>query len=255
MTDSVATSRADTLAYAPGGLAAPHLDRLPAGTRLWFGAFVLWMAGWALLAVWMLEWTDAAVPGAARLWIAALMVFYLSLCNSFLPAPTAWIVLLAASPEFALLENPWQNVVLVSLLATLGTVAANLNEYHLLSYVLHFGWGRRVRRTRVYGWALRWFDRAPFQLLMLIAFVPIPVDAVRWVAVLRRYSRWHYALAYFGGRGLRYVIFATCSTLLALTGWQILGIQVGLLAVALVGRVAWWRVRACWGQPREAGHG
>jgi membrane protein YqaA with SNARE-associated domain len=218
-------------------------ERLPDGTRWWFGGFVVWMLLWAGLAVWLLEGGVADERWGLRAGLLALMCFYLSLCNSFVPLPTAWIVMLAAADDYALVEHGWLRVVVVSLLATTATVVANLNEYHLMSYLLHNDLGRRARRTRVYAWAVRWFERGPFQILALIAFVPIPVDAVRWLAILRRYGRARFALAYFVGRGARYVLFAACSVIYALEAWQILVIQAGLVGGALLVRLGWrlWR--------------
>lgn len=223
--------------------AATSTDRVMPGTRAWFVFFVLWMIGWTVAAVLQLQWDGQAGEIAVRAWILALMCFYLSLCNTFMPMPTAWIVLLAASPEYGLVSNGWGRVLTVSLFATASTVVANLNEYHLLAYFFRAGWGNRVRASRVYGWALRWFDRSPFQILTLIAFVPIPVDAVRWLASLRGYSRVRFALAYFAGRGPRYVIFAACSTLFALSAWEIIAIQGVLLLAALIGKFLWQRMR------------
>lgn len=221
----------------------PEAVALPTGTRWWFAGFVAWMGVLALAAVVLLEAFDQGSGLALRAWIVVLMCFYLSLCNAFVPLPTAWIVLLAASPKYALLPDPVLSIVLVAILATVSTVMANLNEYHLLAYLLHFGLGERVRRSRVYGWAIRWFNRAPFQMLALIAFVPIPVDAVRWLAVLRGYSRKRFALAYLVGRGPRYVLFAGCSVLFSLTAVEILLIQGGLIGAALFGRLVVYLVR------------
>lgn len=229
--------------------AAP--DRTLPGTRAWFVFFALWMIGWAAAALAAFHGAEQGAPLAWRLWVLALMAFYISLCNGFVPAPTAWIVLLAASPDFALVEMPALRVLAVAALATVATIVANLNEYHLLSYVLRFGLGRRVRRTQVYNWAMRWFDRAPFQLLALIAFVPIPVDAVRWLAILRGYPRTRFALAYVIGRGPRYVLFAWLAVVLEFHGWQIVGVQLALVGAALVGRVLWWMV----GRVRRSGRG
>lgn len=215
------------------------VERPPAGTRVWFAVFLAWMIGWAALAVLAFERSQQGDVLALRAWLLALMCFYLSLCNSFLPLPTAWIVLVAASPDYALVQTGWLRVGLVAGLSTLATVVANLNEYHLLAYLLRFGLGRRIRRTRVYGWAIGWFDRAPFQVLTLIAFIPIPIDAVRWLAILRGYPRVRFALAYAAGRGPRYLLFAGCSVLLALSAWQILLIQLAMVAAAVLGRSVW----------------
>lgn len=212
---------------------------LPVGTRAWFTLLVAWMAGLAAAAVWLLALYDSTEdPIALRAWILVLMCFYLTLCNSFVPLPTAWIVLLAARPEYALINNVWLNVLLVAGLSTGATILANLNEYHLLAFLTQAGVGRRVRRTRLYGWAARWFDRSPFQILSLIAFIPIPVDAVRWLAILRGYSRVRFALAYLVGRGPRYLLFASCSVILSLSNTQIFLIQCALVAGAIGARLA-----------------
>lgn len=229
-----------TLGAAPPATIA---DRALPGVRAWFAGFLAWMTGLALVAVWCFQRGEAGDPLALRTWILALMCFYLSLCNTFVPLPTAWIVMLAVVPEYALVRNEALRVLVVTLLATTGTVMANLNEYHLLAYLYQRGLARRMQRTRVYAWAARWFDRAPFQILTLIAFVPIPVDAVRWLAVLRGYSRVRYAQAYFVGRGVRYLLFAWLSVLLRLSAGEVLLIQAGLVALAAGGRVGVWVLR------------
>lgn len=232
-------SRSESGPVALAEVAPPTLaERTLPHTRAWFAGFVVWMIGWALVALLAFRASEQGDPWALRLWVLGLMCFYLSLCNSLLPLPTAWIILLAAAPDFALVQAGWLRVLVVAGLATLATVVANVNEYHLLAYLFRFGLGRRIRGTRVYGWAVRWFDRASFQVLTLIAFVPVPIDAIRWLAILRGYSRPRFALAYLLGRGPRYLIFAWCSVLLHLSGGQIAAIQLVMVAAALAVRLA-----------------
>ncbi len=236
-------------AGSPDGPAAEH--SLP-GLRAWFAFFIMWMLAWALAALASFERSAQGDAFALRVWVLALTCFYLSLCNAFLPLPTAWIVFLAALPEYTLVQTAWLRVPLVAGVLSLATVVANLNEYHLLTYVLRFGLGRRIRRARVYGWALRWFDRSPFQLLALVAFIPIPVDAMRWLAILREYSRVRFALAYFVGRGARYLLFALCALWFALTPRQVLVLQIVLVVLAGLSRLAWrllWPARRAGAAP------
>jgi membrane protein YqaA with SNARE-associated domain len=222
---------------------APQLDRVPPGTWAWFVVYGLWLLVWMAAALYLPERWGYADPRIMRVSMLAAMCLYLSVCNAFVPLPTAWIILLAASPGFSLVETGWLRVVLVATLAAASTVSANLTEYHLLAYLLHWGLGARLRRTRIYGWAVRWFDKAPFQLLLLIAFVPIPVDAVRWLAALRGYARGRFALAYFVGRWGRYALFAGFAVVAQLKGWQVAAIQVGLVCAALLARLLWRLVR------------
>jgi len=214
-------------------------DRPLPGLRAWFVGYLAWLGGLALLALTMLSRYEHGDAGALRFWALALMGFYLSLCNVLLPLPTTWIILLVASPEVALFEAIWLRVLVIAALGAVATTAANLNEYHVLAFLLRYGLGRRIRATRVYHWAIRWFDVAPFQTLALIGFLPIPIDAIRWLAILRLYSRLRFALAYLVGRGTRYLIFAGFSVFMQLTGWQILFIQVAILAATLLGRLLW----------------
>jgi membrane protein YqaA with SNARE-associated domain len=230
----------DTPAITISATDVPDVRARPLpGVRAWFAVFLVWMSGLALAAATCFKAYEGGLAWALPAGILALMCFYLSLCNSLVPLPTAWIILLAAAPDYTLIETGWLRVLVVALLGTISTVVANLTEYHLLGRLFGTRVGERLRRTKLYGWALRWFDRAPFQLLALIAFIPLPIDAVRWLAILRRYPRVQFALAYFVGRGPRYLLFAWCSVLLRLTGPQILLIQIALVVFALLGRVAW----------------
>jgi membrane protein YqaA with SNARE-associated domain len=232
-------------------LAEPARRRVPPGTRAWFAFFIFWLAGLAAVALWLLSRSEHGDdPLAMRAWILVLMCFYLSLCSTFLPLPTAGIILLAAAPDYALLAQPLLNILLVAVLGALATTLSNLTEYHLLAYGFGGGWGQRLRATETYAWAVRWFDRAPWQALALVAFIPIPIDVVRWLAALRGYSRLRFGLAYLLGRSGRYAIFAGCSVLFALGARQILLIQVGLVLAALTARGVWWLVHR--GGPRPA---
>jgi membrane protein YqaA with SNARE-associated domain len=213
-------------------------QRLP-GMRLWFVVYLGWLVALTVVALQLFAQYEAGNASALGFWILALMCFYLSLCNAFLPLPTAWIILYAASADAGLFESGLLRIVVVAICGALATVSANLNEYHGLAYLFRHGLGHRVRSTTVYQWAIRWFNKAPFQTLSVIGFIPIPIDAVRWLAILRHYSRVRFALAYFLGRGLRYLLFAWFSVVSNMGAWEILGIQVGILVAALVGRLIW----------------
>jgi membrane protein YqaA with SNARE-associated domain len=207
-----------------------------AGTRLWFAAYLLWLFGLATLAQTTFAQYEAGDAAALRVWLFALMCFYMTLCNVFFPLPTSWIILLVASDSVGLFDAAWARVSAVALVGALCTAMANLNEYHVLGYFFGARVGERIRRTTAYAWALRWFDVSPFQTLTLFAFVPIPVDVVRWLAILRRYPRPRFAAAYFCGRTARYALLAALSIGLHLTLWQIVLIQAAIVA-ALAARL------------------
>jgi membrane protein YqaA with SNARE-associated domain len=210
--------------------ATPTVERLN-GLRLWFGIFLIWMVGLFAAALLTFARYDAGDEAAMALWLLALTGFYVSLCNTLLPLPTAWIILLAASDNVLLFDSPLLRVAVVAAVGSTATMMANLNEYHILGYFFRARLGDRIRRTSAYRFAVRWFDVEPFQTLLLIAFIPIPVDVVRWLAVLRRYSRLRFAAAYWLGRLPRYALLAGLSVALHLGPWEIALIQVGIVLV------------------------
>ena len=210
--------------------------------RIWFVAYLLWLSGLFVAALLTFSRYNAGDQGALAPWLLALGAFYISLCNTLIPLPTAWIVMLLASDSVGLFESAWLRVAVVAVLGSTATMMANLNEYHVLGYFARARLGERLRRSRVYQWAIGWFDVSPFQTLMLVAFVPIPVDFVRWLAILRRYSRARFALANGLGRLPRYALLAGVSVVLRLDTWEIVLIQVAIVAL-LGGRLIWAMAR------------
>lgn len=225
----------------PADAATPHVPTLR-GLRLWFGLFLTWMVGLFVSALLAFTRYEAGDTAALALWLLALAGFYISLCNTLVPLPTAWIVLLLASEDVGLFESNLLRIVLIAVLGSTATMMANLNEYHIFGYFFRARLGDRIRRTHVYRWAVRWFEVSPFQTLTMIAFIPVPLDFVRWLAILRRYSRPRFAAAYWLGRLPRYALLAGLSVALRLGAWEIALIQVGIVVV-LGARLAWTALR------------
>lgn len=217
--------------------ATPTVARLR-GMRLWFGIYLTWMIGLFAVALRMFGHYEAGDASAAAVWLLALTGFYVSLCNTLLPLPTAWIILLAASDDVLLFDSALWRIAAVAVLGGTATMMANLNEYHVLGYFFRARLGDRIRHTDVYRWAVRWFDVSPFQTLALIAFIPIPVDFVRWLAILRRYPRWRFAAACGLGRLPRYALLAGLSVAAHLEAWEIALIQTGIILM-LGARLIW----------------
>jgi membrane protein YqaA with SNARE-associated domain len=210
----------------------PRQHKDVANLRIWFVMFLSWLAGLALIGAWAFARLEAGDAGGLGLWLAAVAMFYLSLCCLFFPLPTAWIVLLLASNEVALLESVPLRVVTVATLCAAATAVANLNEYHVLTFMLRYRAVDRVRRTRLYRVAAAWFSVSPFWTITAFSFIPIPVDVVRILAIAARYSRVRFAAAYFVGRFFRYALFALSSAGLNLSPLDIALIQLVLVVLA-----------------------
>ncbi len=136
------------------------------------------------------------------------MGVYMSICSAFLPLPTGWLVAGVATRQAAVMGNLWATVAVVALVGAVGSTLANLNEYHLLTWMLRHRHVGKVRATRTYQAAARWFNKGPFFLLVLFNIIPIPIDVVRMVATTARYPRRPFAVANFIGRFIRYGVIA-----------------------------------------------
>jgi len=162
--------------------------------RRWVAAFFVFLLGCAALLL-----ASRDTPGLYRVEVMVLYLLYMSVAFTFLPLPTAWIVLWAAREV-----EPFS----VALIGTVGTCIANLHDYYIIHYLFRVDRIKRAKQTRFYRKAVRWFERAPFLTLTAASFLPIPIDVVRILAVSTDYPRRLYALATFTGRLPRYLLLA-----------------------------------------------
>ena len=207
--------------------AADHVN-----LRRWFAAFVLWMTALAATGVLSFHRVELGHGASLGVWLVALSMFYLSLCCLFCPLPTSWVVLLLASDAMNLTTSLPLRVALVSVLCASATAMANLNEYHIVTFLLRYRAVGHIRDMRFYHRAASWFAVAPFVTITAISFIPIPVDVVRVLSIAARYPRIRFAGAYFTGRVFRYALLAFSSAGLNLRPWHIALIQAGLVLLA-----------------------
>ncbi|MGC9455460.1 MAG: hypothetical protein ACP5HU_11455 [Phycisphaerae bacterium] len=158
------------------------------------------------------------------------LALYLSLCCTFLPLPAMWIVSAVATQKFAVTGDVWTTTLIVASVASFASMMANLNDYHIFTWMLRHHRIAAVRNTRTYRRAAKWFSRSPFTILVVFNLIPIPVDVVRMLATTYRYPRVPFAAANFAGRFIRYGIVAFVTYELADYGWVA---TVSLLAFAL----------------------
>jgi outer membrane lipoprotein carrier protein len=125
---------------------------------------------------------------------------YMSAATTFTPLPTPPVIIHTAT------RAP---VLVVALVGALGTVVAYLLEYSVLGHFLAAERLGRVRKSRAFERLASLFDRLPFLALVVAAFLPLPVDGVRLMAIARRYDRRRFAAAAFLGRLPRYLLLAS----------------------------------------------
>jgi uncharacterized membrane protein YdjX (TVP38/TMEM64 family) len=162
--------------------------------KKWVSVFFVFVLGCAAALL-----VSRGDPGLGKIEVLILYLLYMSVAFTFLPLPTAWIVLWAAREVEPLS---------VALIGTVGTVIANLHDYYIIHYLFRVERLRKAKKSRFYRKSVEWFQRAPFLTLTAASFLPIPIDVVRILAVSADYPRRWYALATFAGRLPRYLLLA-----------------------------------------------
>ena len=217
------SSPSDTAADETQDLRLLRHERI--SLRAWFLPFAALLA--LLAGVYLLGGEGST---AAAL---VMLLAYLSLACTFLPLPTAWIVIWAAAPTEGggLGLNPW----VVATVGAAGTAIANMHDYYLVTFLYRYRSVRRIRTKRWYKRVAAWYNRAPFATLAAASFLPIPIDFVRLLAISEGYSRVKFALGSLVGRWPRYLLFAILADEFKL-GWQWV---VGILGATVV--LGLWR--------------
>jgi membrane protein YqaA with SNARE-associated domain len=213
----------------------------------WFigyaAALVAALAGVALLLGeqgWQGEASLSGVAEAMRAMspTAKLLVFamYISVCTTFLPLPTGAVVAAMATREAAVAGSLASTTLLVATVGAGASTVANLNDYHLFTWLLRSRHVAKVRGTKVYDASAKWFARQPFFLLVVFNIIPIPVDVIRLLAITYRYPRGKFAAANLIGRFIRYGVIAAVTYWLSSwrkdAGWIAVLVLLGV-AVAL----------------------
>jgi membrane protein YqaA with SNARE-associated domain len=165
-----------------------------------------------------------------------IMALYLSLCTTFTPLSTNWIVAVLSMGAAAVSGNHFVTVLSVSTVAAAASTVANLNDYHLMLLVLRSRRIAKVRNTRTYHAAAAWFARAPLTIMLVFNVLSIPVDVSRVLAALYGFPRLPFAGINFLGRWLRYAIIAIVTVLLGSRGWIAPLVLLGLATAVALGR-------------------
>jgi len=131
-----------------------------------------------------------------------------SLGCTFLPLPVNLFVAAVSTRTVAVGTGLWDTMLLVGLVGAAASTLANLNDYHVFTWMLRSHRIASVRHTRIYRIAARWFDKSPFFLVAVFNILPIPIDVVRMLAATHRYGRGPFAAANFVGRFIRYSLIA-----------------------------------------------
>ncbi|MCD6377431.1 MAG: VTT domain-containing protein [Planctomycetes bacterium] len=162
-----------------------------------------------------------------------LLIFaiYMSISSTFIPLPTGVMVSAVALRDFAPAATLIGTVVIVASIGAAATTMANLNDFHIFTWMIRHKRIAKVHSTKLYSRALEWFSRRPFTLLMIFNILPVPIDVVRMLSASHRYPLKRFIVANFIGRWIRYAIIAAITFQMGKHGWIV---ALALLAVAII---------------------
>jgi membrane protein YqaA with SNARE-associated domain len=168
-----------------------------------------------------------AAPSFAGL---VLLAVYCVPANSILPLPHEPGVLFVAT-FYAPLG--------VALAATIGSAIGSISDYALVETALLHPRIDRARSRGVVGWAIRWFQKAPFAIVLACSLVPfLPISVIRVLAPASRYSFRRYFVAGLLGRIPRFYALAYLGHALQLPAWVLIAVTVSTLGVAIASLTA-----------------
>jgi len=213
--------------------------------RWWTISFVLWMvflfiALFTLIAADtpVLDWSNwnafkDSVDNAGP-WIKLVVLcIYMSLACTFIPLNTSWLISAGAMAP-SITGEIFTTTLAIAITGAASSTIANLNDYHIFTLMLRSKKIAKIRSTKTYSAAERWFARSPFGILAFFNLIPFPVDVSRLLAASHRYPRHYFAAANFLGRFVRYSIIAAMTFMLGELGWIAPIVLIGVAVVIIV---------------------
>jgi membrane protein YqaA with SNARE-associated domain len=190
------------------GLAAMLLaQQTPEFHRTWQGLGQFTSAGfWGKFKELGLEMRGLIVEASPGLKLV-LLVIYLAISTTFLPLPTGAMIAAVATKRMAMGASPALLAAELCLLGAMASTIANLTDLHVYLWLLRNKKIAKVRDTRVFRWAAKWFGQKPFWIMTVVNILPIPADVpLRMLCAVYGYPRVPFAASNFIGRLLRYMV-------------------------------------------------
>ncbi len=132
-------------------------------------------------------------------------------------------------------------VLLTTLVATAGTVAASWVDHRLFAPVIARVASKPVMTSGLVGRMRGLFSRAPFVVLAVSGITPLPSFPFKAIAFADRYPRGRYVAAIALGRLPRYALLAWLGVALSIPPWTLVALTLLLLTPSL--KVLIWKPR------------
>jgi membrane protein YqaA with SNARE-associated domain len=102
----------------------------------------------------------------------------------------------------------YQNLYILSLAATLGTIVAGYIDFQVFVPILNYKKIIGYKQKRFYQISIKYFNKFPFWTLVIAGFTPVPFFLFKFFAFSVHYPLWKYLSAVVVGRFPRYFLLA-----------------------------------------------
>jgi membrane protein YqaA with SNARE-associated domain len=126
-----------------------------------------------------------------------------------------------------------QPLLVSALTATAGTTVAGFLDWHIFVPLLNWRKIEAYRRSRLYKMGIHLFNKAPFFVLLIASFIPMPFFPFKFLAFSARYSFWKYLAARAIARLPRYYLFIWLGHNVNIPGWALILLFLAMLLVGL----------------------
>lgn len=149
-----------------------------------------------------------------------LLTIYMAAATTVFPLPTSAVLAAVATSAAGFGASLVELLLVVPFLAAAASVLANLTDYHIFLAFLRSRRIAKIRNTRACLAAEKWLDKGPFQILLLVSVLPIPLDIpVRMLTAIYGYPRLLFSAAVLCGRFVRYFTIVLLTHLLGAQDW------------------------------------
>jgi membrane protein YqaA with SNARE-associated domain len=127
-------------------------------------------------------------------------------------------------------------ILLVSLIAGIGSVIAGFIDYETFIPILHH---RKVRKyyadKTLYTRSVYYFSKFPFLSIVVAALTPVPFYPFKFLSIASKYSITRYLTALFVGRFPRYVYLAAIGASISIPNWILLATFIMMFILGSLG--------------------
>ena len=186
--------------------------------------------------------------GALMLLMGALGIIMMLAAPRTYPLLTLFFYNIASSAAIAIFPpepviiwfGRFVNLWSLTAVATAGTLVAMYLDYKFFVPVLNLAYSAKYKSKAGYQKARRWFDKSPFLIMTLAAFLPIPFYPFKFIALSAKYPLSKFLGAITLGRIPRYYLLALIGKAFQIPNWVLISLFLTMVMAIYYRKIWQW---------------